>query len=239
LTRSAAVQAEVYGFKNISNNSAVDVASQLSVEVTPEGEDIKFTFSNSGSLESSITGIYFAARQDTTPVDLLDYSSAVFAGGIGDIVDFAMDTPAPAPAKGLGKGGALHVAGSSPPGPPRLPGGLGLEPAFLTDARAGAKQPGPRKGVGAGELLSIVFPFGDDAAGSDASEKFASVIAAINRGFLDPTSGTSLRLGLQVQSIEGGGDNDSDQFLMVPVPGAALLGMLGLCAAGLRLRRSV
>ena len=54
-------------------------------------------------------------------------------------------------------------------------------------------------------------------------------------GIRNPYSNDGLLIGLHVQSI-GGPDGDSDWFV-TPVPGAAILGMLGLGVAGLKLRK--
>ncbi len=60
---STAARADLYGFQNISGNSAVDAAigeDQLSVNVTrPDGGQVLFTFRNAGSDPSSITLIHF------------------------------------------------------------------------------------------------------------------------------------------------------------------------------------
>ncbi len=52
-------QAISYGFTEITSNSPVNVASQLSVDVTGNEGNTRFKFANAGSLQSSITEIYF------------------------------------------------------------------------------------------------------------------------------------------------------------------------------------
>jgi len=55
------VQADTFGFERISSDSAQDVASQLSVDVTDAGAGkVAFTFTNQVGIRSSITDIYFA-----------------------------------------------------------------------------------------------------------------------------------------------------------------------------------
>lgn len=84
-----------------------------------------------------------------------------------------------------------------------------------------------------GEFVTIPFALEEE-------KSFADVLAALGTSVADPTStiGT-LRVGIHVQSI--GTTGLSDAFVLTPVhaplPGAALLGVLGLGAAGLRLRR--
>jgi len=124
--------------------------------------------------------------------------------------------------------------------------GLGDSPANLSAAKvpyhfradfwAAAKAP---KGLGkkgvdnTGEFVTIPFAL-------ESGKSFAEVLAALDAGLADPTStiGT-LRVGICVQSIGTAGQ--SDAFLLTPVhaplPGAVLLGLLGLSAAGLEMRR--
>jgi len=62
ISTEARAEPYVYGFEAITANSTIDPGigeAQLSVEVTPSGEDVLFTFRNAGPLASSITDIYF------------------------------------------------------------------------------------------------------------------------------------------------------------------------------------
>ena len=84
-----------------------------------------------------------------------------------------------------------------------------------------------------GEFVTIPFTL-------ESGKSFADVLAALDAGLTDPTSTIgSLRVGIHVQSI--GTTGQSDAFMLTPVhtplPGAVLLGLLGLSAAGLELRR--
>jgi hypothetical protein len=107
---------------------------------------------------------------------------------------------------------------------------------FQADFRATAKSP---RGLGKngvdnpGELVTIPFAL-------EGGKSFADVLAAVNAGLGDPTcTAGSLRVGIHVQSI--GTADESDAFILTgahaPLPGAVLLGMIGLSAAGLALRR--
>jgi len=116
--------------------------------------------------------------------------------------------------------------------PKDLPGGENLEPPFTgenTTALFSAQESegGNWAAVDPGESLGILF---DLVEGAD----FADVIAAIGLGFTDPLAAGSLRIGIHVQEIGGA---NSDSFILTPVPGAAILGLLGLGIAGWKLRR--
>jgi hypothetical protein len=81
------------------------------------------------------------------------------------------------------------------------------------------------------------------------NKTFADVINAINVGFnpdlyydggdaYDGWTEPSLRIGIHVQGIDGPwGCDQSDTYILTPVPGSVLLGMLGLSVAGLKLRK--
>jgi len=112
-----------------------------------------------------------------------------------------------------------------------LPGGENLTPDFEKTVLWAAKDGSESNGVDPGETLGVVFEL---KPGTD----FDGLIAAIEDGFVTGGEG-SLRIGLHLGSIADAIGSDSDSFIMtrVPVPGAALLGFLGLAAAGIRLRR--
>jgi hypothetical protein len=96
-----------------------------------------------------------------------------------------------------------------------LPGGNTMTPKFTSDY-AFAFQ-GSRSGVHAWESLGISF-----------TAMLADVLDAINH--------KGLRVGIHVQGLNG----RSDTFTTAtPLPGAALLGMLGVAVAGWRLRKVV
>ena len=52
----------------------------------------------------------------------------------------------------------------------------------------------------------------------------------------DPWFDNTIRIGLRVQRTGLDGE-ESDSLILVPVPAAVILGLLGLGAAGLKLRR--
>jgi len=107
---------------------------------------------------------------------------------------------------------------------------------FGADFWATAKTPTGlgKKGVdNTGEFVTIPFTLED-------GRSFADVLAVLDEGLADPTSSVdTLRIGIKVQSIGTAGT--SDAFLLalapVPLPEALILGLLGLTAAGLKMRR--
>lgn len=115
--------------------------------------------------------------------------------------------------------------------PGNLPGGDALDPDFVTSQGFGVDSAsGSGNGVSSStEWVKIIF---DLLPGYD----FEDVIAAINLGVLSPMADDSLRIGIHVRGVDGG---TSDSFVLVPVPAAVLLGILGLAAAGLKLRKYV
>ena len=107
---------------------------------------------------------------------------------------------------------------------------------FGADFWATAKSPAGlgKKGVdNTGEFVTIPFTL-------EYGRSFADVLAALDAGVANPTSRLdTLRIGMKVQAIGTAGA--SDAFLLAPapapIPGALILGLLGLSAAGLKMRR--
>lgn len=114
-----------------------------------------------------------------------------------------------------------------PATPANLPGGNTID--FVTTAGLSAQANNPQVANGvnsASEWVALKF---DILWGT-----YENVINALDLGLT--TVERSLRVGLRAQGI-GGPDGDSDGFVHAPVPGAFLLGMIGLTAAGLKLRK--
>jgi len=217
-------RANLYGFKAISNNSGVSgqMAQQLSLEVTPYGiNQVLFDFKNNISphsvgspIDGIMGGLFF---EDGALLGIASIIEDPF--NVTNPVDF--ETPLNPASKNFPEGGTL-----SPP--------------FQTTAHFWSTANGSIiNGVNPGEQVGIVF----DLKGSNT---FVDVITAINLGFTNPNPGgdTSLRIGVHVQNLPGYDQSGnwtqtdgSDSFILTPVPGAVLLGILGMGVAGLKLRR--
>jgi len=97
--------AVLYSFEEITNNSPINVASQLSVDVTGAGSTVFFQFFNNVGLASSITDIYF----DNTS-NLLALPMVITDSGAG----VAFSTPAtPGSLPGQNDAGFVTTAGFS------------------------------------------------------------------------------------------------------------------------------
>ena len=121
-----------FSFGNITNNLAGDAAigeAQLSMDVTANGENILFLFSNSGPADSSITDIYF---DDDVP--LLQFSAFVY----------------------YSTGGVAYSVGAAPPD---LPGGsLSFSADYAYDSDSGNPGV-QANGINPGEQLGLLFDY--------------------------------------------------------------------------------
>ena len=196
-----------WGF--VTGDSGPTVTNQLSIDVTAYGTDqVLFTFSNAGLVASSITDIYFDDGA------LLGIADIIYGGG----VSFGV-----------------------PATPGDLPGGSSIAPAFVTSAGFSADSDPPVmvNGVNPGESVGILFNL---QAGKTFDDVLAAILVGFNPGLYytgggiyDGWTAPNLRVGIHVQSIGDGAY--SQTYILTPVPGAAILGLLGLGVVGLKLRK--
>jgi hypothetical protein len=224
---STEAKAELYGFGAISDNSGVSswMAQQLSLEVTPYGTNqVLFTFKNNiapydavGSPIEGIIGTVFfedGALLEISAVLDAEYNGTLYPGVVFEV--------------------APNTASKN------FPEGDTLVPPFETTAHFwSTNYQTIDNGVNPTETVGIVFNL-------EGGATFDSVITAISLGFTDPDpdQNTSLRVGVHVQNLPGydkAGNwtqtDGSDSFILVPLPGAVLLGILGLGVVGLKLRK--
>ena len=190
---AAVANADPYPFVRITDNAPVDVANQLSMDVTDEGGGVVgFWFSNACTVVGpSITHVYF-----------------------DDGVLFGIPS--------IDSSDGVQFSQGANPGD--LPGGNELDPPFETSHGflADADAPTYHNGVNASdEWLGVFFTLDGGT--------YATVIDQLDNGML--------RVGLHVQGIGPDGEY-SDSFVNVPVPGAVLLGAIGLGLVGWIRKRS-
>jgi len=141
---SLPAQAVTLDFYCITGNNAGDCSigeAQLAVDVTSYGigtgsggaNQVLFTFTNTGSNQSTISEVYF------------DDGTLLALAGLIDADD--------------GTGGDPNVDFTQGATPPDLPGGNSISPAFQVTAGflADADNPAPKWGVSPGESLGIIF----------------------------------------------------------------------------------
>jgi hypothetical protein len=106
--------------------------------------------------------------------------------------------------------------------PPVLPGGNNASPPFVVDFRVNAVAPPPKKGVGPGETLGVIFNLASGVTVQQVQDAFAD---------------GSLRVGIHVIAFENEG---SESFVNVPIPepSTVLLTALGIAALAIARRRS-
>lgn len=205
-----------YSFYRITNNAPDpdgDIGGQFLLDVTELSNpgEILFTIRNVGPFQSSIRSIYF---DDGT---LLYLASVVNGPG----VEFVRDED--------GKVSPID-----------LPGWDQLDPEFDTTSYYGIDfsadaTPGNINGVNPGEWVQIKFLLQYEAG-------YSGVINALSMPN-DPING--LRVGLHVGSLGPDGDysdsyvnNFEQNTILIPAPGAILLGGIGVSLVGwLRKRR--
>lgn len=212
---SGEVRAELFtNIYALTNNSGVSgtVAEQLVIDVTGDDDYVSFTFYNNYDPYNGAI---------ISPVIPSSITDIYFADG--ELFDIDPDHPVVISQST----GVAYGAGANPKNP-KFPSPIVWTTFFSADSEAG--EPGVMlNGVNEyptyndNEWVTIGFPLFDGVGIDD-------VIFALN----NPYSDTGLLIGLHVQGIGSGSDSD---WFVTPVPGAVILGLLGLGIAGIKLRR--
>lgn len=122
--------ATIISFSKITNNGPIDVAGQLSVDITsPAVGEVLFKFMNAGPVDCFIGQIYF----DDNNTRLSNM-----------VVNTNPETTA---------GVSFHIGAT----PGNLPAGNSISPTFSAELSDGADNPAPHNGVNPTEMLGIKF----------------------------------------------------------------------------------
>lgn len=208
-------KAELFGFGAITNNSGVSYSydNQLAVDITQySSNEVKFVFYNYGPASpytdgSPIAGAINEIYFDDT-ANVLDGLNTTYGfQWTGTYVNYEYSGTATSPADL--PGGGTFVATQS----------LSIQSDSITQA--------PNDGVNPSETLSVVYYL-------ESGKTYEQFLTALYDGFdgLD-----TFRIGIHVRGILPDTLNESDSFIMTPLPGAVLLGILGLGMAGIKLRK--
>jgi hypothetical protein len=223
------VRAEPYesGFRYLLNNSsyADDIAPQLSFTVqsyTGNGitNGVLFTIYNNAPAPS----VYSDATPVSGSIDKVLFDDGTLLG-----LPVILDSPTAVDFEQLTKAGDAV-----------LPDGTAINFDTSTGFGAVADNPASKRGINPGESLGLAFALQD-------GKFLADTVAALKLAGTDPTNPDSLRIGLHLISPNGLTSlSDSyvntiqiTDFSVVPLPASVLLGMLGMGAAGLKLRKFV
>lgn len=144
---AGSAKADMYGFYNITGNSATNASAgeaQLVVDVTDAGGgQVLFTFKNLGPAASSITDVYFDdGNNDSNPL-----------ASLASIINMT---------------GVSFSNGASPP---NVPGANNVSPAFSANFDLDSDSPAQPNGVNPGEELGVKFNLAGGASYADVIDE--------------------------------------------------------------------
>jgi|GEM_PF-5364911 len=216
--------ADSYPFSMITSSAVVDqsgnpidTSSWFSLEISEAtGGGVNFKFLNNAPAPSepgylsAITEVFF-------------YDGALIGDSIGSLA-------------GSGPLVSFDVVPAQPGA--QLPGfvGLGTKAYAAADADTPATKGLLGYGIHSGEWLEVIFE----------NVELNAVLASLDLSGSNQKIEGALQIGIHVQALPGYDkdgnwkpDTISNSYIITPVPGAVLLGFLGLGYAGMRLRREV
>lgn len=205
---SSQARAELFGFGQISSNTTVGgYANQLAVDVT-----------NPGGGQVLFTFYNYAGYYTFGQITEIYFDDFDHNGGIHNGVLSSLATIYDSPTA------VDFIPGATPS---NLPAGNLAVPSFSASTTLSAESISNPAGVNPGEQVGLLYNIA-------AGKNFTDIINALHLG---ATGVDALRIGVHVRGFpEGTGQSLSESFV-TPVPGAVILGLLGLGVAGLKLRK--
>ena len=212
---------------SMTNNSGVSdqLAEQFAIDVEVNSGVVSFTFYNNYDPDTGQikTGDPWSWTDPTGPGpdDYIPSSITDIYFADGELFDLTQPVT-------ISSNGQVSFSSPADPANPKFP-----SPVVWTTFYSADSDPGSP-----GVMLNGVneFPtFTEDVTISFALKDSATTTEQILYDLYNPRSDYGLLIGLHVQEI--GGTGGTSDWFVTPVPGAVILGLIGLGAAGIKLRK--